>query len=286
MLERLKSCRIPALAALVLAIAIGSVFVVKQYEPKQWQAEQATKNRGEIDAVNILASERVAYYTKILAIFTGALSAFGVIQVWFLIRADQKAALAADLAGKQMALSGRQTDLAEKQHGLGREQFFATHRPRLVLKDVFFDEDNLVFELVNIGGSDAKIVGGFVVLAFVSDERRFKDAREGNRQGLDGAVFSAGQLRQFKGDVPAAIRDQLTRMATLAHFPDAARIRNADNPAPPMQDIYFFGAIQYVDGRGEEFGVTRLSAFRRLYVIDGPLGGFKRTGNPDHEYAD
>src|SRR5476651_1270775 len=37
---------------------------------------------------------------------------------------------------KQIALAGRQTDLAEKQHGLQREEFFATHRPRISISRI------------------------------------------------------------------------------------------------------------------------------------------------------
>ena len=73
-----------ALAALFFVAVVVGLEVVEHYEPKKYDAIQEAKNKSEIDAINILASERVAYYTKVLAIFTGALTAFGLLQIFFL----------------------------------------------------------------------------------------------------------------------------------------------------------------------------------------------------------
>jgi len=66
--------------------------VVEYYEPTIQESTQTAKNTGKIEAFNILASERVAYYTKVLAFVTGGLAFFGVVQVYFLIRADDTTA--------------------------------------------------------------------------------------------------------------------------------------------------------------------------------------------------
>ena len=55
----------------------------------------------------------------------------------------------------QIALFGRQTDLAEKQHGLQREEYFASHRPRLSIRRVsitLVNNENcgVQFTIVNI----------------------------------------------------------------------------------------------------------------------------------------
>lgn len=65
-------------------------------------------------------------------------------------------------AGKsQIALIGRQTDLAEKQHGLAREEYFASHRPRIMLRrmgTVLVTEQptTVFFTIVNTGETTIK----------------------------------------------------------------------------------------------------------------------------------
>ncbi len=89
---------------------VGSILAVEYYEPTQWHAEQEAKNQTEAKAIDILASERVAYYTKVLAIFTGVLSGFGFLQIGFLIRADKitrKSANAAQMAAEALPIVER-----------------------------------------------------------------------------------------------------------------------------------------------------------------------------------
>lgn len=92
----MKKYRAATLAILVAIFGVSAVVAVNYFEPQQEQAEQAANNHRKIDTLNVLASERVAYYTKVLAIFTGTLAAFGVLQIWFLTRADNTAREAAD----------------------------------------------------------------------------------------------------------------------------------------------------------------------------------------------
>lgn len=84
--------------AFIILLIFGSVFGFNYYEPTQQQAEQEAKEQSEAKAIEILASERVAYYTKVLAIFTGALAAFGILQIAFLIRAENTSRKSADAA--------------------------------------------------------------------------------------------------------------------------------------------------------------------------------------------
>ena len=252
-------------------------------------------------------TDPVAVYTGLLAVFTFALVSVSAVQITYLIKADNRAAAAdnraveaekriasaaalaekqLDLSEKQFLLTAKQADLSEKQHGLAREQFFAQHRPRLLLKDVFFERgqlERLTFELVNVGGSNAYIVGGFVAMGFVDDPRQFKDSREVDLDDLMNAQFSAGQLRQFSRPVPDEVQKQLTKMNMEDMFPDSQKIVNLDSPNAGGRPVFFFGSILYADGRGEEFGVTRLSVMRRRLTKHLT---FERTGVPDHEYAD
>ena len=236
-----------------------------------WIADHATVIA---TVVSTIATGVVAWFTITLAKAALGLKASADQQI-----AEAKALR--EIAGQQTAIQGLQADIAKKQHGLGRVQFFADHRPRVVLKDVFFSAagrfDTLTFELANIGGSEAKVTGGFVAIGFVTDHRRFKSMAEGSLDSVDSANLQAGELRQFDRAVPSDVQYHM-------RFPNAARILNVDNPRPPLGKLYFFGSLLYVDGRGEEFGIVRMSVFRREWRPE--EGAFCRTNNPDHEYAD
>ena len=94
-------------AFLVALIGAAGMVTVDHFEPRPRQAEQAAKDHRKLDAFNILASERVAYYTKILAIFTGFLMAVSALQIWYLIKADRRSADALDEGTNQFVLSQR-----------------------------------------------------------------------------------------------------------------------------------------------------------------------------------
>lgn len=277
------------------AVALAG-FLVVHFEPTQAAALRAASTHASTDAANILASERVAYYTKVLAIFTGALAGFAVVQLWFLLRADSIAAesasaatvaaraaeKAAESAGAQIGISGRQVDLLDQQKQIQRLQFFAEHRPKLVLRDVYLTDpssyDVVSFELSNMGGTAAKIIGGFVAFTRVSSERDFKDPKSW-------ALGTASQSRIEPGEMAVFKCNAATGLATHLRYPGMDRIINLDDPDPPkLAHTYFFGVIQYSDERTDGQAVVRSTVFRRLFHQGDSL--FMRTGNPDHEYAD
>jgi len=82
---------------LVLTVWIV-IFVIEYDEPSQWDADQQANDQTHIKAVEILSSERMAYYTNVLAIFTGLLGVFGFLQIVFLIQANRTAEAAAEAA--------------------------------------------------------------------------------------------------------------------------------------------------------------------------------------------
>jgi hypothetical protein len=235
-----------------------------------WVTDHATVLATVISA---LATIAIALFTVTLARATTGLKTSADQQI-----AEAKALR--EIAGQQTAIQGLQADITVKQHGVGLQQFFAEHRPRVVLKDVFFSAEGefgtVTFELANIGGSEARVTGGFVAIGFVTDQRQFKSMTEGSLDSVDRARLEAGELRQFARDVPHEVQYHM-------RFPNAARMRDPGNPKP-LGKLYFFGSLLYVDGRGEEFGTVRMSVFRREWHPE--EGAFCRTNNPDHEYAD
>jgi hypothetical protein len=202
--------------------------------------------------------------------------------------------LARDLAERQLKLTndrflltGKQTDLAEKQHGLLRLQFYAEHRPRLVLKEVYFaradDFSTLVYELANTGGSKAKITGGFVAIDLVSNFRQFKAMAGYSLGRAFSAEINDGWVEPFTIGVPSPVQYRVTHPSGIFGAP-ALDSPSAMPEGIPESGVYFFGMLSYADGRGEEFGTVRGAVFRRKW--DAQSGSFQRTEGPDHEYAD
>jgi hypothetical protein len=225
----------------------------------------------------------------VLAIFTLILAVTSVFQSYYIIRADKRAAKASRDATDQLKLAAGQLDAAEKQRGVMREQFFADHRPRLILRDVFFtfpdNYDNLTFEISNIGESVAIITTGFVHLGFVQDPRDFKSSVGKTLGPLIHAGFKPGQLRPLGIGVDSNTTQSLEVLKSVTG--DAVRakaIRRYKGGHVPSGHLYFYGMVRYVDGRGEEFGTEHLAVFRRRWSPDAGL--FLRTSGEDDEYSD
>jgi hypothetical protein len=215
-------------------------------------------------------------------------------QIKYLIRADKSAtqtaaaALKSAEAAEQMAraadlqykFAGKQTEILERQQGLLNAQFLVEHRPKVVLKNLYFTKDKdfseVTYELFNSGGSEANIISGFIGVDFVKDERQFIWGRD-EAVAEEDWITSEGNIvigPGFPEIRPYAVND------TLAVIFSIAEERRADI----LGKVYFYGRVVYVDVRGEEFGIKRMSVFRRIW--DPVSKGFVRTGNPDHEYSD
>jgi hypothetical protein len=172
----------------------------------------------------------LAIFTLVLAVFTAVLAGVSVVQVTFLTKADNRAAEAADIANKQMLLTGRQADILERQQGLAREEFFTVHRPRLALKDVFFSRsDNfgeISFKISNTGDNLGVVTRGFVSAEFVLDPRVFEDWSRGERELLTKNGFRAGQVRPFAIRVDDGIEQALHRLKRKTEDPRGIQSRS------------------------------------------------------------
>ncbi|WP_293905716.1 hypothetical protein [Phenylobacterium sp.] len=249
--------------------------VVETFTKPDTEATRAKNEERERTKANV--DRKLVELTGNLSLFTGGLFvatillAFGTFALWWETRRAVQ-----DAAGsneKLFALNAAQADLAKLQHGLAREVFYVEHRPRLLIKDVFFLPDgDLTFEILNVGGSPATVIAGWFALGNVTDHRHFKDPGVGEVTRVKGMTYERGELRSYKKEIPPEA--------------DIAR-RLTDRLAKPGEsggNFYFYGAFSYADGRGEEVGSTYLSVFRRKW---NPLNTqFERTGNPDHEFAD
>lgn len=276
-----------AVAVIVLAFGIGThTTEVLQHRSSY---VQNTAKQGRPETIQDASAETVANYTEVLAWFTGVLALVSACQIYFLIRSDKRAAEASEQAGKQFAMLAQQVDTMEKQKGILREQFFAEHRPRLVLKDVYFssagDFNEVTFEFANVGGGTAIVTGGFIAFDFISDPRQFKNSDGRSLAPLDKRGFADGRPWPFAIRLDDKTQRGLRYLITPPTYDVQTSVAVHEDPsAKPIGPFYFFGIVYYTDGRGEEFGVTRASVFRRVWRPD--TRSFHRTGDPDHEYAD
>lgn len=198
-------------------------------------------------------------------------------------RAALKSARAAEVtalaARQQSEWAGRQTDILDAQKTIARLQYFAEHRPRIVLKDVYFtrptDFASIIYEFANIGGSGAHIIDGFIRFDCVSDSRTFKN-QIFSPMGITPPIFEAGTLKTFVSEeMTAHVLSQLNA-EKLPHVITAQEERSR---------YYFYGMIHYVDERGEGAGVKRLAVFRRMLTRMG-WEFLPPADDPYEEYSD
>jgi hypothetical protein len=286
--------------AFVIALCVWSL------SPDNFQQGNRGHNTGKQtpqETVQDISGEMVAHYTKVLAGFTGLLALVSILQIYFLSRSDKRAAEAseqaakqfkilrrqADTAEKQLAIQGMQTDVLNVQKDVARDQFFAQHRPHLVVKDVYFSSadifDEVTIEMVNAGQSLAMVTGGYVGLDFISDQREFKEGNGRDLGPLRNGGFKAGQFRPFGFRVSEVLQAKLRYLQNGGSYDPTTSTMVRDDVAQNIKgSFHVFGIIYYTDARGEEaYSPTYVSVFRRIW--NRSLGAFERTGAWD-EYAE
>ena len=273
-----------ALLALFALVALNhdSQSGVARYA--QYQAAKGSSHQSASD----LAAEITAHYTRLLAFLTAVLAVVGVLQfagaaaqTYWLYRADKNAKRAADLADTQIALAIRQTDLAEKQHGLERLHYLGAHPPNVVLRDVYFDDmaDNALvsdgrgvsFLLVNSGATEARIIESWVLLEWRQPNTKVRNMLSAGHDDLHHPILAGGEPRYFSAEAPPEF--SLYEM----FGPNITRMSN--DTLERSGELHFSGCLLYEDFDGKRYR----SVFRRIF--DHKRGGFYRTNDPDDEYA-
>ena len=149
--------RLIGIICAILLGALASFYGVESYRSSfaphyQQRGSHAKSGTSEPtnESVQDISAKTVAYYTEVLAWFTGILATASIIQGWMLIRADAtlkdhaaQLKRTSDFTETQNAIISAQTDIQQKQHAIGRLQFLATHRPRLIVRHVTIIDDFL-----------------------------------------------------------------------------------------------------------------------------------------------
>jgi hypothetical protein len=165
--------------------------------------------------------------------------------------------------------------LTRKAIDLARQEFVASHRPRIILKDVHLTADEVHYMLVNVGDTDATIVESWILAEFIEHGNRLRPLRSPGHDDLGRLVIAAGESRDLTYLLPGEI-------SFAIKFPDSRKIAIEGKPAV-FGERYFVGVIVYEDG----LRVRRRSVFRRKWD-DASLTFIRLTPEQerDHEYAD
>lgn len=242
---------IAALCLIVAAVIVGAKSISIPIPQADYQSclhpaqgEQHTKPQCETTESlwDRGLSDPIAYYTLWLTFFTLALAVVGIVSSVF--------------TGQQIRLS--------------REEFIATHRPDIILREPRFEwvgEKQIVrFFLVNRGDGAGTVIDSRIGLEHHEDIGPALNMLCNGSNDLGHIALASGEIRECEWTVPGAI--QLMRVA-------------ADEPTLGLLGaIYLMGSLDYVDGSGRR----RRTVFCRKY--DPRRRRFVPTGDPEHEYAD
>lgn len=175
------------------ALSVELLNTGKSADERQHEAE-TEKNRASREWWTIGISLGSLFVTIALAVITGLLAKYTYL-LWKTTKRlatdasnssqrqaaemQQSIVIAkqmADAAESQVAITARQTDIQAKQHAVGRLQFLATHRPKIILRDAFCenneigDEITVTYVIVNVGESPARIVESKMEVRLITTE--------------------------------------------------------------------------------------------------------------------
>jgi hypothetical protein len=265
-----------AAIALVVLFLLGSYAAWISSQPSQTPERQTTSyeakrqpNQGNpAEALgDFFFHDGITTFTFFLAVFTGILGLVAIVEIRYLRRAETKSDELADITQKQMLISGRQTDIIEKQHAVGRMQFISTHRPRLKVRyfriiNTSKEQAIIRFTIVNVGGSDAKLIGSLGLAKFFAVGIPPAPVYLGGKELVEPRRFKAGATDE------GAIVFDIPTETSIGEMASAHRA------------LYVYGYLVYEDALEN----TRTTAFCRRY--DTALDRFSPVKDPDYEYED
>ena len=287
-----------AFLVIVIAYAIWLAMLIAGYQPY----ECAAQGKAQGDACDFLSfaglpARIIVRFTERYDKFFGVVGALAVAGFTFTLwratsglkdstdklwdAGEAQSAISKQIATateQQVAILALQTDIQKKQHAVGRLQFLAQHRPKIVIRairgpeqrdyfakalagDIDQERKWLFLILVNAGGSDADIT------QFVADYRPITDA---DRDSLDPLPVGTALVTP---PVPVTLKVGEQRVFEIT----SGSMRSG---TAYVGDEVVSGSISYTDGAN----IERVTAFSRTRSrIDGK---FTASDDPEKEYAD
>jgi len=255
MLSRLRIPEIVLGAMFTVAVfAMGMTFESLRHPPQKSEQRTSAEKTDE-KAKDISADKRIADYTMWLAIFTGLLVAVSGVQGYFLLRADKTARITAKAAKTSIALA--------------RKEFAVSHRPRVILREVYCSADKVWFRLVSTGDSKATIVESWFTLEVPVVKSALRPLLSAGHDDLGRLELVSGEMTEQNYTPP----DDLLFILKAGEREGSIF----------MGDLYFMGAVVYTDSQNTQ----RRSVFCRQWRPgDRRFARLKPEEERDNEYAD
>ena len=181
---------------------------------------------------------------------------------------DMKSAI--DLAEKQFLMASQAADLAARQHGLARHEFFSVHRPRL---EVLY----LEFSTELIDGDPKVAASGVYVNCGLSVAKEIQIYAKITTLLTPTPGIEIPELGGVRANRESGVRGEflVTSDISLAAQTEAER-HYAQQPGPR---VYCLGKITYEDVLGNR----RETGFCRLLHPSNER--WSKTDNPEYEYG-
>jgi hypothetical protein len=139
---------------------------------------------------NWITHDAAGFFTLWLVIIGGGQLMLFFVQLR-LIRESLDDAKVAAVAAKEAA------DAAQEQTRLARAEFIATHRPRVILREVYFADDKIWFRLVNTGDGKATIVESWLMIETPIVKSALRPLLSTGHNDLGRLVLVGGEMKEL-----------------------------------------------------------------------------------------
>lgn len=226
-------------------------------QPRQYESANTADYETAQGRPKETADERIADYTFWLMILTGVL-AISTVLLW--VETNRLAALARTQASDMKA-----------QIALARDEFNATHRPRLRVRFVRHEPMSangdiplrMKYAIVNIGDGVAHTIEHYTTIVLKPD----------GDDPVDEDYIDDSQPQEMTVATGESLNFITSKDAEIKAFTEYTALRGDGV-------LIFRGKITYRGGNG----ISRTTAWDRTY--DAKLKIFRLTENSDHEYED
>jgi hypothetical protein len=249
---------------------------------KSDKADQERQEKTKIDEKIAFETQRIADYTNWLALFTGFLFLVAVLQAaffWWQLREMGRAGIATRRAAEAAEKSA---ETAQQQIALARNEFFATHRPRIRVKHLLITNDIWQGEPIIV---DLWCINTGTGIAIMNQAGiRYHVVRNDHALPIEPRIHGSlilGQTQLQTGLNYEIPNINIGRILTPQENADIQQGRSK---------LYCVGFISYLDGATPPR--LRITGFCR--VLKFPLNTtarvdntrFRRFRDPDYEYED
>ena len=254
-------------AMFVLGIIIGFVSPpANEYASYNYEYRENQQSSGGLLSLIVAIDALLdAHESTLTVISTIAIAAFTGTLWWVTLGLLNAAEQQKSDMRESLGIAKQAADAASDSAKLARADFSSTHRPKLIVRRIYFKSDRMIaYEVANIGAMEAEILSAKSMVCF--DKLPVGSPNVGAPTFISAHYVVAGSYFEFvHGITDNKVREQFDFRGVDAH-----------ETVKPI--IYFLGHIAYNDS----LGVSRRTAFYRRY--DFYTESFMPVPNADQDY--